>query len=349
MNSSRVTRIAIIFLTFIACLPAALAKRKDDVVVMKNGDRFTGEIKQLVRGELAFKATYMSAEVDLNWQDVARLESRDAFIFSLVDGTRVAGLFSPATAANGGFVIKVADGGKKASIAQTDVLEIKQAEESYLNQLTGSVDFGFSFANGNQSADYSSAFVVGYRAKRDEYSLNASSDFNRNDADGTARHNLTLDYRHMITEKWFTIGLSDLLHSEQQELSLRTTLGAGFGRRLYQTQHTRVAVIGGAAYSHESYSPNAIGAQERSNGEALVGLQFNTFRFKTLAIGSSLNVFPSMTEPGRVRLVTNGDLKIELVRNLYWRFRAYENFDNRPPVNAPRNDFGTSSSLGWSF
>jgi hypothetical protein len=139
------------------------------------------------------------------------------------------------------------------------------------------------------------------------------------------------------------------LHSEQQELSLRSTFGGGIGRRLLQTEHTRLAVIGGAAYTHESYSANASGIQERSNAEALFGLRFSTFRFKTLTIGSNLSVYPSLSDPGRARFVTNGDLKIELIRNLYWSFRAYENFDNKPPVNAPRNDFGASSSLGWSF
>jgi hypothetical protein len=56
-----------------------------------------------------------------------------------------------------------------------------------------------------------------------------------------------------------------------------------------------------------------------------------------------------MSDPGRYRVSTEGDLKIELVNNLYWKFRVYENFDNKPPVNAPRNDVGVSSSLGWSF
>ena len=36
-----------------------LAKRKDDVVVMKNGDHFTGEIEGLRQGELIFKSKCM--------------------------------------------------------------------------------------------------------------------------------------------------------------------------------------------------------------------------------------------------------------------------------------------------
>jgi hypothetical protein len=37
------------------------------------------------------------------------------------------------------------------------------------------------------------------------------------------------------------------------------------------------------------------------------------------------------------------------VRQLFWDFGLYENFDSRPPVNAPRNDVGVTTALGWKF
>jgi hypothetical protein len=153
----------------------------------------------------------------------------------------------------------------------------------------------------------------------------------------------------MLNEKWFTAEVIDFLHSERQELSLRSTFGAGLGRKLYRTEHTWLNAIAGAAYTHEQYSSLVSGVPERSNAEALLALQFNTFRFRTLNIGASTRVFPSLSDPGRYRFGADGDLKIEVVNNLYWKFRVYENFDNKPPVNAPRNDVGVSSSLGWSF
>jgi hypothetical protein len=47
--------IALIALVVLFAVPL-FAKRKDDVVIMKNGDRFTGEIKALQYGELIVKA-----------------------------------------------------------------------------------------------------------------------------------------------------------------------------------------------------------------------------------------------------------------------------------------------------
>src|SRR5262245_14445362 len=60
--------------------------RSDDVVILKNGDRLTGEIKSLQRGELRFKASYMAESVRLDWTKIDQLESRGKFQIFLVDG-----------------------------------------------------------------------------------------------------------------------------------------------------------------------------------------------------------------------------------------------------------------------
>jgi hypothetical protein len=77
-------------------------KRKDDVVVMKNGDKLTGEIKSLQYGELVFKAGYMKDSVHLDWEDVETLQSQDTFIVALTDGERVTGFISREGGPSGG-------------------------------------------------------------------------------------------------------------------------------------------------------------------------------------------------------------------------------------------------------
>jgi putative salt-induced outer membrane protein YdiY len=340
--------VCVLLAVFCCAVPLA-AKRKDDVVIMKNGDRFTGEIKGLTQGELSFKASYMSSSVRLNWKDVERLESKDTFIVSLTDGRRISGFIDAATPRDGEAVVHISSEGVASAVPHSDVVGIEQQETRFLNQLYGSFDTGFSFSSGHNTTDNSTALDVGYRTQRNLYSLDASSDYNRNNAESTARHQLTLQQQHMLTEKWFSAALVDFLHSEQQELSLRSTFGGGLGRKLFQTEYTSLAAIGGAVFTRESYSSNFGGTPDHNNAEALLALQFSTFRFKTMNVRASTSIFPSMSDPGRFRVNADGSVKIELVRNLYWKFRVYENFDNKPPVNAPRNDAGLSNALGWSF
>jgi hypothetical protein len=50
------------------------------------------------------------------------------------------------------------------------------------------------------------------------------------------------------------------------------------------------------------------------------------------------------------RLISlNVGLPRELVKDFYFSFRVYENFDSRPPISAPKNDVGVTTSVGWKF
>jgi len=51
----------------------------------------------------------------------------------------------------------------------------------------------------------------------------------------------------------FVLGLSDFLHSSQQDLQLRTTLGGGYGRYLVRTNQNELRWLIGADYTHASY------------------------------------------------------------------------------------------------
>lgn len=83
--------------------------------------------------------------------------------------------------------------------------------------------------------------------------------------------------------------------------------------------------------------------------EVIVGANFSMFRFKTTPIDTNFAVYPNLSTAGRVRLSAKPNIRLELVRNLYWSFYLYENYDSKPPVDAPRNDFGVTSSFGWKF
>jgi putative salt-induced outer membrane protein YdiY len=180
--------------------------------------------------------------------------------------------------------------------------------------------------------------------------LATSSQFgSQTNAENTNRFNFDSQYARMLTDKWLAAGLFSLLRSNQQDLRLRSTYGAAMGRKLMQTDKTALTVIGGAAYSHESYIPQLSTEPVHNNAESLFGVTFSTFRFKTLNLKSHTLLFPSLSDPGRLRMSSQADLRIELVRNFYWDFALYENYDTRPPVNAPKNDLGITTSLGWTF
>ena len=198
--------------------------------------------------------------------------------------------------------------------------------------------------NSSLSAD------VGFNTEKNTVRLATSSQFNFQDhSNNTNRVTFDSEYTRALSTKWVAAALFSLLRSDQQDLQLRSTYGAGIGRRLIQTDRTSLLAIEGAAYSHETYFPQPGTQPIRNNTEALLGLTFNTFRFKTLSFSSGAFLFSSLSELGRFRFSSQSNWRIELVRNFNWNLQLYENHDTRPPVTAPKNDLGITTSLGWSF
>lgn len=340
---------AVVFLV-VFCTSTTFAKHDDDVVVLRNGDRLTGEIKGLQRGELKIKADYMAEAVRLDWARIERLESKSTFIISLVDGqilTNVVRLLPANSVETANFVIGSSD--KAFRVPQLDVIRIVPAEPGFWKRLEGSVDFGFSFTSGNDQYQTQLTATTTYRTGEHSFTTSIDSAFSgQPEGDSTTRKQFTFDYRKQLTSRLFVGGIFDLLQSDQQSLELRTSVGGLVGRNLHQTERSRLSVFGGLVGTREHYS-SPIGQPESTNADALAGVDFNTFRFKSTDIRTRFNLFPSLTTPGRMRLQATSDLHIKIVKDLYWGFHVYENFDSKPPVRADKNDLGISTSVGWKF
>jgi putative salt-induced outer membrane protein YdiY len=327
------------------------ARRKDDLVVMKNGDRFTGEIKKLDHGILYFKSSYMLESVQLDWAQVDKLQSKDQFFVALQNGKRYTGGIEKVGGTESQIpIVRLDTEGRAIEINQADVVSIQQSEGSLWSQLNGSIDYGLSYSSGNSALSSSLGAGVEYQRTKSYVGIATSSQFSRQSS-GPSTNRYTLDgqYFRSLSLRWFYGGLLDLLKSDQQDLNLRTTIGAAFGRSVIRTDRTRFWIFAGTVFSRENYYPLKNTMPLRQNAEGLLGAKFDTFRFKVLDIRSSLLVYPSLTDAGRVRLSSDSNMHIELVKDFYWDFHLYENFDSRPPLDARRNDLGVSTGLGWKF
>lgn len=347
----RLSRALVTTVLALGVISTVAAKRKDDVVVMKNGDRFTGEIKGLQQGELIFKSSYMKDSVRLDWRDVERVESKDNFIVELKNGERLTGMIEK-TVANEASAkdFEIVSGKTITRVGPSDVTLIQQREESFWNQLTGSVNYGFSFTSASSAVSSSLGADVAYRTSKNLVQLASTSQFDSQSGSNNAnRFTFDSSYGRSLTNKWIASGLFGLLKSNQQDLNLRSTLGAALVRRLVQTDTIRLQAVAGLVDNYEVYTPQPGPKPVHNNAEAIVGVRFVMFRFKTLNINSQTYLFPGLSDSGRIRLSSQSNLRIELIRNFFWNFQLYENYDSRPPVVAPKNDLGTTMSIGWTF
>ena len=287
-------RHALIALMLLLACPL-FGKRKDDVVIMTNGDKFTGEIKSLQYGELIFKSDYMKDSVHLDWKKVKTLQSKDTFIVSLDEWNtcnridRQRGNLRPKMAKTSRLLAR----DSAVEVTTSDVIAIGQREASFWNQLTGSINYGFGFASGNKETNSSLGADVAFRTTKNSVELATTSQFgSQTNAKNTNRFTFDSQYGRLLTEKWLAAGLFSLLKSNQQDLTLRSTYGGAFGWKLVQTDRTSLTILGGGAFNHESYVTQPGTEPIHNNAESLFGVTFSTFRFKTLNLRSHTLAIP---------------------------------------------------------
>jgi len=172
----KLCRIYAIILLSLLCSMTAFGK--GDVVVLKNGDRLTGEIIGMQSGELKFFSDYMVESVRLDWARVERLESKSTYMILLVDGkilTNVLRLLPSNSGDVANFVIGPEP--KSIRVQQLDVIRIIPANARFSKLLEGSIDFGFSFTSGNDQYQTELVATATYRTGAHSFTALIDSSF----------------------------------------------------------------------------------------------------------------------------------------------------------------------------
>lgn len=350
-SPARRLRIPLLLAAFFLLLSAAVAKRTDDVLIMKNGDRLTGEIKKMEKGALYFETEYTSDPIKLDWDRVERLETRATFLVELSSGSVIGGILGlepPRQGADANASIMGKAGLTRAR--QAGVVSVYPLKPSFWSQIKGSVNLGFSFTASNRQTNYSLGGNISFRDDRKSLDTSFSSSVQaQKDTPTTQRHNLHTTYIRNLPGHWFVGGLTDFLRNTQQSLNLRSTFGGMAGYDQIRTARTTLAFGGGAVYTHENYNPESGYEPVSNNIEALGAIQFSTYRFDKSFLVATCSVYPSLSTPGRVRMDFDTKFQFFLTEDFFWQFGVYDNFDSRPPVESSKNDVGVTMSIGYSF
>src|SRR5262249_25130166 len=234
-------------------------------------------------------------------------------------------------------------------VGATQVAEISTQKETFWRQLKGSIDAGYSYTSGNSQKTINNDATATYATPDWLASASISTSVSgQADAAKTNRIDGTLTGERFLSHNSYLGFYNDYLHSSQQELDLRTTVGGGYGRYWKRTNTTGLRWIAGVVYAQENFTTIS-GQPSGSNVEGLLGSSYDSYHFRVGEIHLQVALFPGMTDAGRIRISSNNTLRIKLVNNFYFSLGFWDNFDSRPPTTAKKNEFGLSSSLGWSF
>lgn len=319
---------------------------KTDLLILDNGNNIVGEVTTLQRGKLTFKTDNIGT-LSVEWPHVSELRSTNRFLIETEHGRKFSGSLAKASA---GQLSVESDGVVVATLEISGVVNMYRVEHTFLSRIDSSLDVGYSYTQQNADTQFNINAALRERTEKRQLTINFSTLFStQEDADETRRSDLTGVFYKRFERKWFYLGLASAEQNNGLDLDLRTVFGGGIGHELYHTNSTIFALFTGLNYNRELYAFN----DESVNSlEASGGVEFSYFTFDgmTSEITTRLLLAPSLTDAGRFRLKVDTDFRQKIIGDLYWSLNLYELFDSRPPQpDAPRNDFGITTSVGWSF
>jgi hypothetical protein len=318
---------------------------KTDVVVLRNGDKLTGEVSDLDRGQLTFKTDDIGT-LAIEWDKVKSVTASATFEVADLDGAQHYGSLRPGA---GEGELEIVSPGAVTTLQLVRIVKIQRLGATLWQRLDGSIDAGVSYTSSSEllKIDLSARVVLtrpGYRI-----GLDGSSTMTRQpDVDDTRRNNLTASYGRRFPERWVAFAQTQVEQNRELGFDVRGSISAGGGR--YLVQGSRQELLAGLGLRVNREKP--LEGETATTTEAALSLVFDRFSwdFPKLDVYMALSGFASLSDWGRTRLEADARLKREILHDFSVSIRVYESYDSDPPTEgAQRNDYGVTFGLGWTF
>jgi len=319
--------------------------QKTDIVTLANGDRITGEVSTLSRGQLEYK-TDDQGTLYIEWDKVATVTSTGQFEVGTSDGQRFVGSLGSEP---GRLLLVVGTTGTER-LLMTDVTIITKIGRSFWTKLDGSIDVGFSYTKSSAIAQLNLNSNTLYRSPSFEARLSASGTATQsNDEEGRDdRGTLQMSYLRYRGKRWLVGGGAGFETNESLGIKLRSQVSGAVGQRLVNTNRAQLAVSGGLSVNDE----HGVDSEPTQNIEAIMTFRtsYYAYDYPKTNIDVGFQYFPSLSDFGRQRIQFDSNFRRELWKDVILAVNMFDTFDSRPPsADADQNDIGVVLSFGWSY
>jgi len=321
-------------------LPAAA--QKTDKVHLLNGDHLTGDIKRMQQGKLELKTDDMQ-RVHIEWKKIAWVSSDNNFRVEAEDGEVFQGSLVQPNADR----VLVVSGDELLELDMDEVAWIQEVNRNFWKRLTGFFSIGVSYIKSTDIGQFTWSFQAAYRESDNLYQLDGNSIVSSQRSEKSrVKADLAFVYRRSFGDRWFFQATTGTETDEILGIDQRTSLAAQMGRYVSQSYEHEFALSAGLRGNYEDGSE-----LNQSSAEGAVTARYQIFRYSPdLTLYSELTAFPSLTISDRIRVDFDTRFRWELVKDLFWEFRYYTNYDSDPPsLSGENTDYGIISSMGYSF
>lgn len=346
------------YLLFGFVLPLSLLA---DQVIMKNGDRLSGAILKF-DGKKIFLKSEFAGTVEIPWDAVTSVESKDPIYVGLQDGQTVVGTV---TTTDDKITVQTKETGT-VTAARESIQFIRNAEEQkafetqierYRNPRlvdlwAGFVDLGYAQSTGNAIVSTLTSSANATRAtSRDKISAYFTSIYSQNNTTGRSLLVANamrggISYSLDVSPKWFAFGSTDLEFDEFQRLDLRFVPAGGFGYHVRKNPNTVFDIFSGASLNREFFSTGL----RRSSAEVLFGDELSHKLFGGVTtLKQRLVFYPNLSSPGEYRINFDFSQATTLRKWLAWQVSFSNRYLSNPVPGRKTNDLLITTGFRITF
>ena len=324
---------------------SAAAAAKVDVIVLKNGSRIVGEIKQMTKSRLEL-GTDDIGTLQIEWDNITEITAPEFFEVEHMNGGLYFGALKPGASAD--TLEIVADWGND-QLPLREIVRVQLVKAGFWDKFNGSLDAGAGYTSATELLQLDFDAQLRYTRPRFEAFAQADAVMTRQpEADDTQRSSLTLGYTRIFPNRHRIFAQGLLEQNQELGFDLRSSLLGGWAYALARDRKNQL--VGGAGLSVNREKP--VEGESTTNLEGVVGFDYANFAYDFPNTDIELHLFSyfGLSQWGRFRLEANASLKRELFSDFYFGLKGYESYDSEPPTaGAQKNDWGLSLSLGYSF
>ena len=336
--------VSLALLVFFLSSTLGWSRAKTDIVTMHNGDRVTCAIKSLYAGILECSTDIMGT-LRIEWDEIAGIDSDYGYQVRYADGSRHIGRID-ALGDNGELSIVSASGVFDADWLQ--VVELRPVQKTFKDATDIYLSVGYDYTKASDTTQVTLGLDISYEKERSRSSLQLRHDTSDTSEESfsSTKLNMSRGFFNDKTRRLFRYGNSSYEANDQLALDYRVSAGAGVGR-YFIDNHERQLI---SAIGLQANTEKDLAGKQQESLEGALKLEFGNWRFDSpeLDLRFKLNLYPSLTDSGRLRGDSDLNLRWELYRDLFLDITTWGVYDNKA-IGDGDFDYGVTTGIGWDY
>jgi putative salt-induced outer membrane protein YdiY len=307
--------------TFLFC-PLMAQAEAVDVLVMKNGDRLTGEITRIWDEEITIEPEY-SDEFNVDVPAVAYIESEREFEIDLADGRELVVTF-PGADAEGNQIIKTGSGTEILPLS--NMLELDEPEDYY--DWESFVDLSGDLKKGNTDSSNTKFRADTTLKLGDHRHIGDITLFREELVDDTTKDQTIVNYNYnwLFSDPWFFSALTTFERDPIIQLDSRVTVSAGVGLDIWNTADRSLNIQLGVGARNEE-----IGNESGTSSVATWVLRYSQDFFSDdLTLYHNHTITPTINGRENTSYRTTTGLRYEITDLLYANISLDYDYETEP-------------------